>query len=221
MNDRLLQIKDYVSEKLSCSAHNLDHVLRVYQLSLTLARHESNVDFEILEASVLLHDLARVQEDEDKTGMIDHAILGAELAEEILGKLGYAPDEIAKIKHCIQTHRFRSGREPQTIEAKILFDADKLDVLGAIGIARSFMLAGQYGEPMYQDLTVEEVQQNLGDYGRVKDISKHTTYQEYQTKFKKIPERVYTLKAREIATQRLAFMDGFFRQMKDEVKGKL
>ena len=169
---KIIQI---VKDKLTCSAHNLDHVFRVYKLCLLLSKYEKDVDLEVLIPAALLHDIARVEESEDKTGKIDHAVLGSEIAEGILENLEYEQEEIDKIKHCIVTHRFRTGNEPKTIEAKILFDSDKLDVIGASGIARTFMLAGQFG----QRLTVNEplddyLNGNTVENGRIKDVSKHT-----------------------------------------------
>ncbi len=130
MDTRHKKIIKIVQEKLTCSAHNLDHVFRVYNLCLLLAKDEKDVDLEVLIPSALLHDIARVEESNDKTGKIDHAILGSIIAEDILKYLEYEEDKIEKIKHCILTHRFRTGNEPNSIEAKILFDSDKLDVIG-------------------------------------------------------------------------------------------
>ena len=124
------KIIEIVKEKLTCSAHNLDHVFRVYKLCLFIAKEEKDVDLEILIPAALLHDIARVEESNDKTGSIDHAVLGSEIAADILKDLEYEEDKIEKIKHCIITHRFRTGNEPKSIEAKILFDSDKLDSYG-------------------------------------------------------------------------------------------
>ncbi|OOM78573.1 HD domain-containing protein [Clostridium sp. BL-8] len=214
------KIVEIVKDKLTCSAHNLDHVFRVYNLCLLLAKYEENVDLEILIPAALLHDIARVEESSDKTGEIDHAVLGSVFAENILRKLEYEEEKIEKIKHCITSHRFRTGNEPNTIEAKILFDSDKLDVIGASGIARTFMLAGQFG----QRLTVDEqlnnyMKSNTVENGRLKDVSKHTPFIEYEVKFKKIPDRLYTKKAREIGKERLGFMNEYFNRLKLEIKG--
>ncbi|MBZ9689145.1 HD domain-containing protein [Clostridium estertheticum] len=214
------RIIEIVQDKLTCSAHNLDHVFRVYNLCLLLSKHEKDVDLEVLIPSALLHDIARVEESEDKTGEIDHAILGCKIAEDILRKLEYEEEQIKKIKHCIMTHRFRTGNEPNTIEAKILFDSDKLDVIGACGIARTFMLSGQFG----QRLTVNEsldnyLNANTVENGRIKDVSKHTPFIEYEVKFKKIPDKLYTKKAREIGKIRLEFMKEYFNRLKLEIQG--
>ena len=106
------------------------------------------------------------------------------------------------------------------IEAKILFDSDKLDVIGASGIARTFMLAGQFGQRL-------EVNESLNDYlntntvenGRLKDVSKHTPFIEYEVKFKKIPGKLYTKKAKEIGKERLEFTEEYFNRLKLEING--
>ncbi|NIQ08072.1 MAG: HD domain-containing protein [Candidatus Korarchaeota archaeon] len=221
--NNLETIKQVVQEELSCSAHHMDHVMRVYRLSLHLAKDIPDVDLDILRPAVLLHDIARVKEDRDTSGTIDHAVLGAEMAENILEDLHYSQEDISNIKHCIRTHRFRSKKEPKSIEAKLLFDADKVDVLGAVGIARSFMIAGQYGEQMYTDVNINDyVKDNLvggQKTGRIKDISKHTPNLEFETKFKKIPEKLHTKKAKTMARERLKFMRLFFHRLKREING--
>lgn len=209
-----------VQDKLTCSAHNLDHVFRVYKLCLLIAKHEKNVDLEILIPAALLHDIARVEESQDKTGEIDHAVLGSIIAEEILRKLEYEEEKIQKIKHCITAHRFRTGNEPNTIEAKILFDSDKLDVIGATGIARTFMLAGQFGQRLEVNESIENyLEGNTVANGRIKDVSKHTPFIEYEIKFKKIPDKLYTEKAKEIGKERLKFMDEYFSRLSSEIEG--
>ncbi|ABR35343.1 MULTISPECIES: HD domain-containing protein [Clostridium] len=214
------KIIEIVQDKLTCSAHNLDHVFRVYNLCLLIAQHEKDIDLEILIPSALLHDIARVEESQDKTGEIDHAVLGSVIAEDILRTLEYEEEKIEKIKHCIITHRFRTGNEPNTMEAKILFDSDKLDVIGASGIARTFMLAGQFGQRLTVNESLDEyIKGNTVENGRLKDVSKHTPFIEYEVKFKKIPDKLYTDKAKEIGKERLKFMDEYFNRLKSEIEG--
>lgn len=225
MEAKYQKIEKTVARELSCSAHAMEHVMRVYNLCLHLAKHELNVDLDVLKTAALLHDIARVKEFNDKTGSIDHSALGPEMAEKILGTLGYSKEKIAHVKHCIAAHRFRGKVKPQTKEAKILFDADKLDVLGAIGVARSFMIAGQYGQKIYSDISIQEYLKDnvVGEKadGRVRDISKHTPDLEFELKFKHVLERLYTQKAREIAKERVQFMENFFEKLKREIKGEL
>lgn len=220
IDTKYMRIMEKVKNELSCSAHNLDHVLRVYNLCLLLAKYEKDVNLDVLVPAALLHDIARVKESQDKTGEVDHAILGSEIAEDILKKLRYEDEKIEHIKHCIITHRFRTGNEPKTIEAKILFDSDKLDAIGAVGIARTFMLAGQFKQRLSMNETLDDyLKINTVENGRLKDVSEHTPFIEYEVKFKKIPEKLYTKKAREIGINRLKFMKQYFERLDLEIKG--
>ena len=218
IEEKYKKIIEIVQEKLICSAHNLDHVFRVYNLCLLIAKSEKDVDLEILIPSALLHDIARVEESADKTGKIDHAVLGSVLVEDILKNLDYEEEKIEKIKHCIIAHRFRTGNEPKSIEAKILFDSDKLDIIGATGIARSFMLAGQFGQRLTVNQELNEyIRSNTVENGRIKDVSQHTPFIEYELKFKKIPNKLYTEKAKEIGKERLKFMEEYFNRLMSEI----
>jgi uncharacterized protein len=212
-----------VKKELSCSAHDLEHVYRVINLCKILTQNERNVNWEILSIAALMHDIARVYEDKDPTGQTDHAILGAQKAADYLQETELSPDTIGAIRHCIESHRYRSGLAPQTIEGKILFDADKLDVIGAIGIARSFALTGQYGEPFYAEVDLEQyIKTNLvggSPEGRVKDIHQHTANIEFELKLRHIPQRLYTQKAKAIANERIAFMTAFFDRLRQEIHG--
>jgi uncharacterized protein len=225
LEEKYLKIKAIVENELSGSAHNMDHILRVYNSCLSIAEDKSDINLNVLKTATLLHDIARVKEDLDNTGNIDHAVLGADMAGRILKDLHYSEEEIDHIKHCISTHRFRSGNEPKTKEAQILFDADKLDVIGSVGIARTFIIAGEYGEKLYSDTPLEEyIKDNLVDGktdGRIKEMSKHAPNLEFETKFKHIPSKLYTQKARKMAEQRMEYMDQFFERMKKEINGKL
>ncbi|MBN1684913.1 MAG: HD domain-containing protein [Gammaproteobacteria bacterium] len=222
MNHKYQNILEIVKKELSCSAHDLGHVMRVVNLSEYLAQFETDVNLDVLTKAALLHDIARVQEDTDPTGAIDHAILGAQMAENILKKLNDL-EHIEAIKHCIRSHRFKKGAQsetPKTIEAKLLYDADKIDVLGAIGIARCFIIAGEYREQMFSDVALasyltDNIEGNKPG-GRIKDLSKHSPNLEYELKLKYIPEKLYTQKAKEIAQERAAYMDEFFKKLAEE-----
>lgn len=225
MDNRLQKIKKIVKKELSSSHHDIEHIERVYNLCLHLAKYESDVDLEILKTAALLHDIARFKEFQDKTGKIEHAALGAEMAEEVLKTLGYSKEKIEQVKHCIIVHRYRRNRKPKTVEAMILFDADKLDALGAVGVARAFMMAGHYNQKIYSNVSIAEYLRDnvLGGKpeGGLKDVSKHTPNIEYELKLKNIPERLYTPKAKAIAKERLQFMENFFERLKTEISGEL
>jgi uncharacterized protein len=202
-------------------AHDIHHVMRVYRLCVHLAKDQTQVNMDVLIPAALLHDIARKQEDHDPSGSIDHAVLGAQQAEEMLRQLEFSDEAITAITHCIRTHRFRSDTQPMTLEAQLLSDADKLDVLGAVGVARSFMIAGQYREQIYSTTPLNEyIHSNLVDgkpQGRIKDVTKHAPNLEYETKLQYIPEKLYTRKAKTIAQQRREYMKQFFHHLRREI----
>jgi uncharacterized protein len=203
------------------TGHTLDHIERVWKTAMRIAAANPEVDLEVLQIAILMHDIAGIKEETDNTGKTDHALLGAEITAKKLSELKYPEQLIKEVKHCIQTHRFRSSFEPKSIEAKILFDADKIDVLGAIGVARSFMIAGDTHESLYSFTPLKEyIADNLvggkAD-GRIKDVSKHTPNLEFETKIIKIPQKLYTDKGREIAVERMKFMAEFFARLSDEI----
>lgn len=210
-----------VNEELpsSAHAHGIEHAKRVYRLCRKLSRED--VDEDVLLPAALLHDIARGEEDHDESGEIDHAELGAEKAESILDEQGFDRSRIRKIKHCIKSHRFRSGLKSETLEAKILSDTDKLDAIGAVGVARMFMLAGEFGERLFREVDVEMYRkENLNEDGRVKKITKHSPNLEYELKLKKIPEKLYTEEAKDIAEERIEWMDTYFSRLKEEIEAK-
>ena len=217
----LLQIVE--KELSNGGAHTLDHIQRVWRTAMLIASEEKDIDLDVLKTAVLLHDIARAKEDTDKTGKTDHALLGAEIAGEILKQMQYPEETIRKVQHCIQTHRFRSEREPVSIEAKILYDADKVDSMGAIGVARFYMIAGELREQLYSFVPVDQytAENIVGGKanGRIKEISKHTPNLEFE-KMKHIPQKLHTAKAREIAGERVKYMAEFFDRLRSEIVGE-
>jgi uncharacterized protein len=217
------KIKREVEKILSCSAHNMDHVLRVYNLALHLAKN-NKANLKILKSAVLLHDIARVEEDNDHTGKTDHAILGAKMAKPILEKLNFKEEEIKEIQNCIVSHRNRTENKPKTLEAKILFDADKLDALGVIGIARSFIWVGRNNAKIYQKINLKKyIKNNLCGKinGRIQNKTIHSPQIEFETKIKFLKEKLYTKQAKKIAQERLEFFKNFLNRLENEVKGKI
>jgi uncharacterized protein len=230
MEERYRQLRMIAEKEMegASPAHDVNHVMRVYNLCLELAKYEPSVDLDILKTAALLHDIARTKE--DKQGHVhlldvDHAVLGAQMSDKILRELGYPREKIEQIKHCIASHRFRGKNSPRTIEAKILAEADKLDVLGATGIARSFIIGGECGQKIYSNIPIDHyIKENLVDGkpdGRIIDPSKHTSNLEFETKFKQIPNKLYTQRAKDIARERLEYMRQFFERLKSEINGQL
>ncbi len=191
--------------------HDWSHVERVYNLCMHIGKKE-NADLEILGIAALLHDIGREQEDKTK-GKLDHAIIGAEMAREILKKHNFKEDKINKIVHCIETHRFRNNKVPETKEAKVLFDADKLDAIGAIGIGRAFLFSGEVGARLH----ISDI-----DINNTKEYTKEdTAYREFLVKLSKIKDRMLTDEGKRIAEERHRFMVKFFNRLNEEVKGNL
>lgn len=223
MKEKIEEIKEIVKKELSCSAHQIDHIERVYNLCLSLSEGE-NVDFEVLETAALLHDIARVKEDSDSSGKTDHAVLGSNMAKIILKKLDFPKEKILHIQECIISHRYRNSNEPKTIEAKILFDADKLDTVGAIGIARSFVWVGRNGAKIYAKTDMKKyIKENLGGdiSGKIQDKTKHSPQIEFETKTKFLEDKLYTKKAKEICKERIDFYKKFMDRLEREIKGEI
>ena len=131
--------------------HGFDHVMRVYRIAERLARDES-ADLEIVRTAALLHDSRGADPRGEANERELHHLLSAEFAEIVLTEMGWNPERIAAVLHCIRSHRFRAQDEPpQTIQAMCLFDADKLDVLGAIGAARTTAFSAQADLPFYRE----------------------------------------------------------------------
>ena len=192
-------------------SHDWDHVERVYNLCIRIGKKE-NADLEILKIAALLHDIGREDENSSK-GKICHAEMGVKLARELLEKYEFDKEKINKITHCIETHRFRGSKTPVSKEAKILFDADKLDSIGAIGIGRDFLFAGEIGARLHnKDVVIEKTQ----PYTR-----EDTAYREFIVKLRKIKDRMLTEEGKRIAEERHKFMVEFFDRIDKEVDGIL
>ena len=149
MEDLIEKIKKEAKKyfKNAKGSHDWSHIERVYNLAMEIGRKEK-ADLEILKLSAIFHDIGRKSQDRSK-GKNDHSKIGAKLAKKILKKYNFETEKIKKIIHCIETNRFRGKKKPKSKEAKILFDADKLDAIGAIGIGRAFLFAGEIGAKLH------------------------------------------------------------------------
>ena len=191
------------------SAHDFDHVLRVVNLADRIAQAEG-ADAEIVRAAALLHDIGLDQ------GRAGHETSAANRAKDILREHGYAEPFVAAVAHAIESHRFRSGPTPQTLEAKVLFDADKLDSIGAIGVARAFAFGAHRGQKLWADVPADYVDPMNG---READPNQHTAVHEFHVKLKKIKDRMHTPTGKALAEERHAYMVAFYEQLDREVKG--
>ncbi|MGD1993059.1 MAG: HD domain-containing protein [Anaerolineae bacterium] len=188
------------------SGHDFDHVLRVKALAERIARVEGG-DLEVVRAAALLHDLGRPEQ--RATGR-DHAVVSAERAREILAH--HSAETVEAVAHAIAAHRFRTGPTPTTPEARALFDADKLDAIGAIGIARVFAYAGARDQPLWASMETVKLDGP--------DTSQHTPVHEFVFKLARLRDVLVTDTGRAIADERHRFMEEFFRRLTAEVQGE-
>ena len=187
--------------------HDFDHTLRVLRNAELLAEELPAADLRIVRLAALLHDFARPEEMAAK-GKLCHAVLGAELVRPLLAEAGFEPETVDRVSQAVLTHRYRANRIPATLEAQIVYDADKLDSLGAVGIGRAFLFAGREHARLHN--TREEA---LGsaEYSR-----EDTAYREYLVKLSKLPGCMLTAPGRRIAGERAGFMHEFFDRLNSE-----
>jgi len=197
------------------AVHDFDHVLRVYHTCERLVRLEG-ADLEILHAAALLHDAEGAAPGPDSKRH-DHQHASAEFAGRILKEEGWPADRITAVQHCIRAHRYRDHSEPPaSLEAKVLFDADKLDVLGAIGAARVIAYATLDGKPFYYPPSEQFLQT-----GQEEPNEPHSSYHEHLFKLRKVAERMFTPSAKALAAERLAYLEGFFERLMAEWRGEM
>jgi len=201
-------LNDYMLTCMTDSAHDREHIYRVLYNALDIAQTEEKVDYDILICACLLHDIGRREQFEDPS--LCHAEVGGLKAYRFLIEHSFSEDFASKVRDCIQSHRFRKNASPQTIEAKILFDADKIDVSGATGIARTLIYKGQVSEPLYSLLPDGRVSNGEGD-------RQPSFFHEYKYKLEKLYSHFYTKRGREIAMQRQAAAQAFYNSIFHEV----
>jgi uncharacterized protein len=190
-------------------SHDWEHTRRVVDLTKTIGALEG-ADMEVAVTAALLHDIGRCHQD-SAGGAICHARKGADLAQSILESFDFSDDQKKNIIHCIAAHRFRKPPEPETLEARVVFDADKLDAIGAIGIARAYLFAGELGARLHNpDINVEQAPAYSEN---------DTGYREYRVKLRLIKERMMTTSGRQLARARHKFMELFFRRFLAEYEG--
>jgi uncharacterized protein len=207
--DRALE---YARERMTAvkPSHGWDHVERVTELAVRLA-HAEGADTFIVRLAAILHDIARAEEDA-APGTTCHAEAGSREAFEFLTASGLDDARARHVADCILTHRFRKTRVPATLEAGVLHDADKLDAIGAIGIGRAFLFAGEVGAKAHNG--------NV-DVGKTEPYSEEdTAYREYSVKLRHLKERMRTAEGRRIAEERHEFMVGFFERLDLEHRGE-
>jgi uncharacterized protein len=197
--------------------HGFEHVERVRTMAMALAREEG-ADVRIVEAAAWLHDVsgaapAAADQPDQRS---QHERRSAEFARQVLESEGWLEQDIEAVVDCVLSHRYRSSQEPESLEAKVLFDADKLDVIGAFGVARTLGYAFQKGQPAYAPVS-EKFEQS----GQLEPGEPHSAYHEYRFKLRHVYDRLHTPAARRIGRQRRQLLASFFDQLKAEAEAGL
>lgn len=200
------------------AAHDFDHLVRVMALADTIAAREGG-DMPTIWAAVALHDIGQPRELRHGG---DHAIIGATMAAELLQDTRFPQATIPAVQQAIREHRMTGGTLPHTLEGRILYDADKIDCLGAIGIGRLYMITGRYNQKVYTPMPAE-IEAPV-DPELVRKLRRRPDYSpsiEFQLLFGNLPDRMTTATGRELARERYAFMEEFFARLKREAEGEL
>ena len=187
--------------------HGFSHVLRVFRLCERIGTEEK-ANLDILRAAALLHDV-----EGDVDVRMNHHLAAADFAEKILIKEGWQGREIQAVQHCIRAHRFRNREEePNTLEAKVLFDADKIDAIGAVGIARAVSYAVRAGMDVYAPPSDHYLSTGELAPGESQSVS-----HEYLFKLRHLKNRMFTKTGRSLAEERHDLMVKFFDGWLDEI----
>ena len=204
-----IEIEAHMLNQMRDSAHDKHHIYRVLNTALDIADFMQDIkDIDVLLAACLLHDIGR--ERQFANPGLCHAQIGGNMACDFLLSRKWPKAKAAHVKECISSHRYRGDNPPQSIEAKILFDADKLDATGAMGIARTLFYNGQVQEPLY-------ILDQVGNIVTDGDEKTSSFIQEYNYKLKNVYESFCTERAKEIALARqktaIEFYNGLFAEI--------
>ncbi len=206
-------VKGYCRDVFSDSelSHNWDHTERVFNLCMHIGAIEG-ADLQVLSLAAYLHDIGRSHQDRSRGGLC-HAEEGARMAREVLDGFSMPPEQKDNVIHCVLTHRYRNQHIPETLEAKVLFDADKLDAIGAVGIARAYLFAGEVGAMLHNP--------HCNPYDTRPYTRDDTGYREFTVKLRHIKDRMLTSEGRRMAQERHAFMELFFERFLKEHAGEI
>lgn len=191
----------------SDASHDVHHARRVRRNALTIAELEGMGDPVVLTAAAYLHDLINLPKSAAKRSQASR--LSAQAAAPILKALGFSRDEIIATRHAIEAHSYSAGIAPQTIEARILQDADRLEALGALGIARTFHVAGSLGSGLFHGEDPFARNRELDDRAFAVD--------HFATKLLGLADMMQTESGRKIAAQRTEYLAGFLKQLASEI----
>ena len=187
-------------------SHDLSHILRVFRNAMRIHAGEGG-DGRILAASVLLHDCVSVEKNSPLRTKA--SALAAEKASAILAGIGWNSRDIEVAAHAITAHSFSAGIAPETLEAKILQDADRLDAIGMVGVARCFYIGGRMGSGLYDPFDPAATDRPLDD--------KRYAIDHFQTKLFKLADGFQTETGRRLAAARDRSLRDFLSAFMEEI----
>jgi uncharacterized protein len=201
--------RDFLRSRLATDpAHDLTHVIRVVNNTRYLTDLLNSNSMITLPAA-WLHDCVSVAKDSPQRAQASR--LAADQAIEFLQGIGYPEPWLAPVHHAIEAHSFSAGIPPRTLEAKIVQDADRLEALGAIGIARCLLTGGAMGTPLYQSADPFCQDREPDD--------RRFTLDHFYCKLFQLPDTMQTEAGREEALRRVEYMRGFLGQLAAEISG--
>ncbi len=206
MIDLLKVIKPYFSEESKNGSHGYDHAIRVYNIGKYISEREGG-DLEIVGAGCLLHDIGK---DYDRGGVC-HAEFGSKMSKEILKSIGFPENKILSVSYCVKVHRYSKGINPETLEAKIVQDADRLEEIGAVAIARGLIEDKLRRKPLYDPSISPNEEYKSGE-----NRTSINFLIEKSLKLK--PQTFHTKTAQELSKRRYEFTQQFVKEVIDEWK---
>lgn len=198
---------DYLSEKMSADpAHDLSHVQRVVQNTIRLTESE-NGNAAVALPAAWLHDCVSVAKDSPLRKQASK--LAAEEALRFLSSVAYPPELLEDIYHAIEAHSFSANIDTRTLEASIVQDADRLEAIGAIGIARCFLTGGSMGTPLYNSADP------FADHREAND--RLYTIDHFYCKLLGLADTMKTAAGKAEAVRRTEYMEAFLARLRDEI----
>lgn len=191
----------------SDASHGIQHARRVQRNAAEIADREGSGDMKLLTAGAFLHDL--VSPPKNSPQRKEASRLSADAAGPLLGELGFNETEVAAVQHMILAHSFSANIPPETLEAKILQDADRLEAVGALGIARTFYVAGKMSSELFHGKDPFAEKRELEDSRFAVD--------HFKTKLLGLADTMQTAAGRNIATEHRTFMLRFLDQLASEI----
>ena len=202
------RLRDIAAREMATdAAHDIAHLDRVWQSASEIAASLPEVNQRVLLAACYLHDLVNLPKNDPNRAYA--STLAAKAAEPHLAVLGYTADEIVQTKHAIAAHSFSAGIEPETAEARVLRDADRLDAIGAIGIARAFAVSGMMQTQLYDAEDPFAITRPLDD--------KRFALDHWQVKLLRLSDGMMTKGGKRLAHQRKDKMIAFLTNFAQEI----